>query len=224
MFLASPVLRNYTHRLTPSNERQHLSRIMARSNRTKSHHAKHFSAKLGWVGLASALLLAACAGGKPAEIELSFTERELQAALNKADMSTRLLDGLVVVSVTGQPQVKLGQPPERIGLSAQLSIKVVGLPAMPASVKGSSGLRYDDAQKAFFLEAPQLDAVTAPLLPKAMEGAARMAITRQLAASFNQTPVYSLKADSSLKEKAARQTLKSIRIEPDRIVARFGLL
>ena len=185
---------------------------------------KHFSAKLGWVGLASALLLAACASGKPAEIELSFTERELQAALNKADMSTRLLDGLVVVSVTGQPQVKLGQPPERIGIAAQLSIKVVGLPAMPASVKGSSGLRYDDAQKAFFLGAPQLDAVTAPLLPKAMEGAARTAITRQLAASFNQTPVYSLKADSSLKEKAARQTLKSIRIEPDRIVARFGLL
>jgi hypothetical protein len=185
---------------------------------------KHLSTALGWVGLAIALLLAACAGGKPAEIELSFTERELQAALNKADMSTRLLDGLVVVSVTGQPQVKLGQPPERIGIAAQLSIKVVGLPAMPANVKGSSGLLYDDAQKAFFLEAPQLDAVTAPLLPKAMEGAARAAITRQLAASFSNTPVYSLKTEGSLKEQAARQTLKSIRIEPDRIVARFGLL
>ena len=185
---------------------------------------KHLSTALGWVGLAIALLLAACAGGKPAEIELSFTERELQAALNKADMSTRLLDGLVVVSVTGQPQVKLGQPPERIGIAAQLSIKVVGLPAMPANVKGSSGLLYDDAQKAFFLDAPQLDAVTAPLLPKAMEGAARTAITRQLATSFSKTPVYSLKTEGSLKEQAARQTLKSIRIEPDRIVARFGLL
>jgi hypothetical protein len=95
---------------------------------------------------------------------------------------------------------------------------------MPASVKGSSGLRYDDAQKAFFLEEPKLDAVTAPLLPKALEGAARTAITRQLAASFNKTPVYSLKTDGSLKEQAARQTLKSIRIDPDRIVARFGLL
>ncbi|MSQ75960.1 MAG: DUF1439 domain-containing protein [Rhodoferax sp.] len=185
---------------------------------------KHFSRTLSWIGLAITLLLAACVGGKPAEMELSFTERELQAALNKADMSTRLLDGLVVVSVTGQPQVKLGQPPERIGIAAQLSIKVVGLPVMPASVKGSSGLRYDDAQKAFFLDAPQLDAVTAPLLPKAMEGAARTAITRQLAASFNKTPVYSLKTDGSLKEQAARQTLKSVRIEPDRIVARFGLL
>ncbi len=39
---------------------------------------KYFSATLGWVGLATALLLAACAGGKPAEIELSFTERECQ--------------------------------------------------------------------------------------------------------------------------------------------------
>ena len=185
---------------------------------------KHLLATLGWIGLAITLLLAACAGGKPAEMELSFTERELQAALNKADMSTRLLDGLVVVSVSGQPQVKLGQPPERIGIAAQLSIKVVGLPAMPANVKGSSGLLYDDAHKAFFLEAPQLDAVTAPLLPKAMEGAARAAITRQLAASFSNTPVYSLKTEGSLKEQAARQTLKSIRIEPDRIVARFGLL
>lgn len=186
--------------------------------------SKRLVAKLSWIGLAITLLLAACAGGKPADMELSFTERELQAALNKADMSTRLLDGLVVVSVTGQPQIKLGTPPERIGIAAQLSIKVVGLPAMPANVKGSSGLRYDDAQKAFFLDAPQLDAVTAPLLPKAMEGAARTAITRQLAACFSQTPVYSLKADGSLKEQAARQTLKSIRIEPDRIVARFGLL
>ena len=185
---------------------------------------KHFSRTLSWIGLAITLVIAACAGGKPADMELSFTERELQAALNKADMSTRLLDGLVVVSVTGQPQAKLGQPPERIGIAAQLSIKVVGLPAMPANVKGTSGLRYDDAQKAFFLDAPQLDAVTAPLLPKAMEGAARTAITRQLAASFSKTPVYSLKTDGSLKEQAARQTLKSIRIEPDRIVARFGLL
>jgi len=185
---------------------------------------KSVAAILTLCSLGIALLLAACAGGKPGEVELSFTEKELQAALNKADMSTRLLDGLVVVTVEGQPQLKLGQPPERIGISAQLSIKVVGLPAMPASVKGSCGLRYDEPQKAFFLEAPQLDAVTAPLLPKALEGAAKTAITRQLAASFSQTPVYSLKADGSLKEQAARQTLKSVRIDPDRIVARFGLL
>ena len=185
---------------------------------------KHLSATLGWVGLAITLLLAACAGGKPTEVELSFTERELQAALNKADMSKRLLDGLVLISVVDSPQVKLGTLPERIGLTAQLSIKVVGLPALPASVSGSSGLRYDQTQKAFFLDTPQLDAVTAPLLPKALEGATRTAITRQLAASFSQTPVYSLKADGSLKEQAARQTLKSIRIDPERIVARFGLL
>ena len=97
--------------------------------------------------LTLALLLAACAGGKPAEMELSFTERELQAALNKADMSTRLLDGLVVVSVTGQPQVKLGQPPERIGIAAQLSIKVVGLPAMPAS--GNLWFRFQGPRRSW---------------------------------------------------------------------------
>ena len=66
--------------------------------------------------------------------------------------------------------------------------------------------------------------LAAQLLPTAMEGAARTAVTRQLAASFSKAPVYSLKTDGSLKEQAARQTLKSIRIEPDRIVARFGLL
>ena len=38
---------------------------------------KHLSGTLGWVGLAITLLLSACAGGKPAEVELSFTEREL---------------------------------------------------------------------------------------------------------------------------------------------------
>lgn len=172
------------------------------------------------MGLAA--LLGACAGGRPAELALSFSEAEVQAALDKAEKSRELLDGLLRISVEGSPQVRLGEPPERIGLQARLSIRVSGVGAMPATVKASSGLRYEPMAKAFFLEAPRVESIEAPLLPRALEGPARNAITRQLEASFAQTPVYTLKPDGSLKEQAARGLLKSVRIERSRVVAVFS--
>ena len=174
----------------------------------------------GLTGLAA--LLASCAGGGPAEFSLSFSEAEVQAALDKAEKSRELLDGLLRVSVEGSPQVRLGEPPERIGLQARLSIRVSGVGAMPANVKASSGLRYDATAKAFFLDAPRIESIEAPLLPRALEGTARNVITRQLNASFAQTPVYTLKSDGSLKEQAARGLLKSVRIERSRVVAVFS--
>ena len=177
---------------------------------------------IGLSGLAA--LLAACAGGGPAELSLSFSETEVQAALDKAEKSRELLDGLLRVSVEGSPQVRLGEPPERIGLQTRLSIQVSGVGAMPAMVKASSGLRYEPRIKAFFLEAPRIESIEAPLLPRALEGAARNVITRQLNASFAQTPVYTLKSDGSLKEQAARGLLKSVRIERSRVVAVFSPL
>ena len=174
----------------------------------------------GLSGLAA--LLAACAGGGPAELSLSFSEAEVQAALDKAEKSRDLLDGLLRVSVEGSPQVRLGEPAERIGLQTRLSIRVSGVGAMPATVKASSGLRYDATAKAFFLEAPRIESIEAPLLPRALEGTARNVITRQLNASFAQTPVYTLKSDGSLKEQAARGLLKSVRIERSRVVAVFS--
>ena len=169
-----------------------------------------------------AALLAACAGGGPAQLSLSFSEAEVQAALDRAEKSRELLDGLLRVSVEGSPQVRLGEPPERIGLQARLSIRVSGVGAMPANVKASSGLRYYAMAKAFFLDAPRLESIDAPLLPRALEGTARKLITRQLDASFAQTPVYTLKADGSLKEQAARGLLKSVRIERGRVLAVFS--
>ena len=174
----------------------------------------------GLSGLAA--LLAACAGGGPAELSLSFSEAEVQAALDKAEKSRDLLDGLLRVSVEGSPQVRLGEPSERIGLQTRLSIRVSGVGAMPATVKASSGLRYEATAKAFFLDAPRIESIEAPLLPRALEGTARNVITRQLNASFAQTPVYTLKSDGSLKEQAARGLLKSVRIERSRVVAVFS--
>ena len=174
----------------------------------------------GLSGLAA--LLAACAGGGPAELSLSFSEAEVQAALDKAEKSRDLLDGLLRVSVEGSPQVRLGEPAERIGLQTRLSIRVSGVGAMPATVKASSGLRYEATAKAFFLDAPRIDSIEAPLLPRALEATARNVITRQLNASFAQTPVYTLKSDGSLKEQAARGLLKSVRIERSRVVAVFS--
>ena len=174
----------------------------------------------GLSGLAA--LLAACAGGGPAELSLSFSEAEVQAALDKAEKSRDLLDGLLRVSVEGSPQVRLGEPAERIGLQTRLSIRVSGVGAMPATVKASSGLRYEATAKAFFLDAPRIESIEAPLLPRALEGTARNVITRQLNASFAQTPVYTLKSDGSLKEQAARGLLKSVRIERSRVVAVFS--
>ncbi|MBU3738742.1 MAG: DUF1439 domain-containing protein [Rhodoferax sp.] len=179
----------------------------------------------GILALAGSALLLACSTHEPAGLfEIRFSQREVQAALDAARPTQALLDGRLTLGLRDRMEAVLGDPPGRIRLRAPLAITVTGLPPLPADVTGTASLRYDPARKAFFLDAPQVDSVVAPLLPRALEGVAREAITRLLASRLNQTPVYELRQDGPLKEQAARSLLQSVRIEPGQVVARFSLI
>lgn len=157
------------------------------------------------------------------EFSLTFATKDIQAAIDKAPRSKSLADGLVVVSVDGPPVVKIGEPSERIGLALRLAVQVLGSAPVKATISGSTKLVYVDTQKAFFLDDPIVNSVDAPYLPKMFEGVVADLAKEQITKVVNTTPIYVLPENGSLQQKAARRMLKTIRIQPDQVIATFAL-
>lgn len=177
-----------------------------------------------WIIGAAALLLAllsACTLVGDREFEVSFTTKELQAIIDKAPLAKPHAQGAVEIALARSPVVDIGKPEGRVGVTADLTVQVVGLKPMPAHVVCSFKLVYSEARKAFFLESPQIHALDAPLIPKAMGGLARTAIEHQLSRTLATNPVYTLRDDAPMKEQMARRMLKSIQVRDDRVVATF---
>jgi hypothetical protein len=158
------------------------------------------------------------------ELEVVFTKRDIQEAIDKAPKSAVMVDGMVVLALDGNPVIQLGDSPQRIGVSARLSVQVAGAKPVPAGFSGSARLVYSESKKAFFIEAPVVESLDAAIIPKAWEEVAKIAITNQLSRTFKATPVYVLRENGNLKERTARQLLKSIEIRKDAVVAKFGVL
>jgi len=102
---------------------------------------------------------------------------------------------------------------------ARVDISLLGNPPVPVDVVGSAGIRYDDHAKAFFLDKPVVDSVRSPALRKEAEPEARRAVMALLSAYFRSKPVYVLREDGNAQELAARWLLRSVRIEPGRVIA-----
>lgn len=174
---------------------------------------------------AAALLLAGWLGSAAPghadllEREVSFSEAEVQRALVKAGPQQRNYGGLLSLALPEAPTITLGNPEGRIGIATRLDVGLLGNPPLPVQVAATAGLRYDDQAKAFFLDQPLAHAIEAPGLPKEAEPNVRRAINRLLGEYFKTKPVYVLRADGNPQEIAARLLLRSIRIEPGRVVA-----
>lgn len=151
--------------------------------------------------------------------EVSFSEAEIQAAIDKSKPQQLNYGGLLTVSLSAPPKLTLGEPEGRAGIVARVDIALLGNPPIPVDVVGSAGIRYDDRAKAFFLDKPVVDSVRSPGLRKEAEPEARRAVTALLAGYFRSRPVYVLREDGNAQELAARWLLRSIRIEPGRVVA-----
>jgi len=151
--------------------------------------------------------------------EVSFSEAQIQAAIDKSKPQKLNYGGLLEVSLVAPPKLTLGNPEGRAGIVARVDISLLGNPPIPVDVVGSAGIRYDDSAKAFFLEKPVADSVQSPALRKDAEPNARRAITALLANYFRTKPVYVLREDGNAQELAARWLLRSIRIEPGRVIA-----
>ncbi|MBS1138877.1 MAG: hypothetical protein H6R13_330 [Proteobacteria bacterium] len=154
------------------------------------------------------------------EREIFFSEADIQTQVEKSGtMQKSYGNGMVIVSFLEPPKIRLGNPEGRAALSARINVSLLGQPAVPVAVEGTSGLRYDDNAKAFFLENPVAQAVQSQAIPREAEPMARQAITQLMNSYFRAKPVYVLREDGSTQEKAARWLLRSIRIEPGRVAA-----
>ena len=167
--------------------------------------------------LAPSLILPAHAG--LGEREVSFSEEEVQAALARKGKQEKNYGGILLVSLRDAPNIRLGQSPGRIGLAGRVFVTLVGNPALPVDVTGSAGLRYDDASKAFYLDNPLAESVETTALPREAQGMARQVVSQFIAGYFRNRPVYQLREDGSLEEQTARWLLKSVRVEPGRLIA-----
>jgi len=167
--------------------------------------------------LAPSLILPAHAG--LGEREISFSEEEVQTALARKGKQETNYGGILLVSLRDAPTIRLGLSPGRIGLAGRVFVTLVGNPALPVDVTGSAGLRYDDASKAFYLDNPLAESVETAALPREAQGMARQVVSQFIAAYFRNRPVYQLREDGSLEEQTARWLLKSVRVEPGRLIA-----
>lgn len=170
--------------------------------------------------LSGALTVSALAWGVGfMEREIAFSEVEIQAALAKSGPVEQRYGGLISASLKSAPKVTLGNPEGRVAVVARVDIAVLGNRPIPVDVAGTAGIRYDDNAKAFFLENPVAHVVESPYLPREYEPAARQAVNTLVVSYFRARPVYTLREDGSAQEAAARWLLRSVRIEPGRVVA-----
>ena len=154
------------------------------------------------------------------EKEVYFSEADIQAQIDKnGTLQKSYGKGMIVVALLEPPKIHLGAPEGKAAVAARLQVSLLGNPPVPVDVLGTSGVRYDDNSKAFFLENPVAESVQSAGIPREYEPMARQAITQMMTAYFRSKPVYMLREDGSLQEKAARWLLRSIRIEPGRVAA-----
>jgi hypothetical protein len=152
--------------------------------------------------------------------EVAFSEAEVQAAIDKKGPQQRNYAGLLTAALREPPRITLGAPENRIGVAGRIDLSgpLLAQP-LPVDMIADTGIRYDDERKAFFLENPVITSLTAPGLNKDQLALAREAVASLLSRYLQKQPVYVLREDGSLQEKAARWLLKSIRVETGRVVA-----
>jgi len=151
--------------------------------------------------------------------EVVISEAEIQAALVRSGPLQKSYGGVITVSMKDPPKISLDSPDGRAGITARMDVVWLGNSPIPVDVVARAGLRYDDRSKAFFLTSPVVEAVQSPTLSRESEALARQAVTQLIASYFRAKPVYVLREDGPSEEQTARWLLKSVRIEPGRIVA-----
>jgi hypothetical protein len=151
--------------------------------------------------------------------EISFSEAEVQNSLIKAGPQSQNYGGWMSVSLREAPTITLGNPTGRVGISARLYVALLGGSAIPVDITGAAGVRYDDRSKAFYLENPVAQSIESQAIPPEAKPGALQAINSLIVNYFRKKPIHVLREDGSPEEITARWLLRSIRIEPGKVVA-----
>jgi hypothetical protein len=165
------------------------------------------------------LAFAASVGAALFDREITFSEADIQNSLLKAGPQSQNYGGWMTVSLRDAPTITLGNPTGRVGISARLYIALLGGSPVPVDVTGTAGVRYDDRTKAFYLENPVAQSIESQAIPREAGPGALQAINTLIANYFRKKPVHVLREDGRAEEIAARWLLRSIRIEPGKVVA-----
>lgn len=168
--------------------------------------------------LTAGLLFAGSISAALLDREIAISEAEVQNSLLKAGPQTKNY-GWMTVSLRDAPSITLGNPEGRVGIAARLYIALLGGGAVPVDVTGTAGVRYDDRNKAFYLDHPVAETIESQAIPPDAKPGALQAINALIVSYFRQKPVYVLRENGSAEEIAARWLLRSIRIEPGKVVA-----
>lgn len=181
--------------------------------------------------LASALLFALTLTGSSLawsaglfEREVIFSEAEIQSALAKGAPQLLTYNGLLHLTLPKPPKITLGQTEGRAGIATKLELTLPGKPPIPVDIAGSAGVRYDEKSKSFYLDNPVAESVSSPALDPKSAPLLELAISQMMASYFRNKPVYVLRDDASPQEATARWLLKSVRIEPGRVVATLSTI
>ena len=153
------------------------------------------------------------------EQEISFSEADIQNELAKRGPLEKRYGDLLIASMPEAPRIQLGEPAERLTIHACVLLSLAGAPAVPVDLRGTAGLRYDDQEKAFYLDQPAAESVHAPGLDPQWRGLIEHSLSRMLKSYFRKTPAYRLRPDASPQESTARWLLRSVRIAPGRVIA-----
>lgn len=153
------------------------------------------------------------------EREVVFSEADIASALAKAKPLQLSYGGLISVALNEPPRILLDGNDGRARLTTGIDVELQGNKPIRVEASGRAGIRYDDQSKAFYLENPIVDSVSAPALRKEANPAIREATSQLIASYFRTKPVYVLRENGNLQEITARWLLKSVRIEPGRVVA-----
>lgn len=153
------------------------------------------------------------------EKEVQFSESEVQAEIDKRGPQEKRFGNLLTANMPQPPTVRLGKPDGRATIAARVMLSIGEAPAVPVDLTGTAGLRYDDVQKAFYIDKPEAESVESNQLAPQYQTVIRQALSQMMQSYFRNQPVYRLRADASPQEATARWLLRSVRIEPGKVIA-----
>lgn len=174
--------------------------------------------------LAALLALLAGAGllwhARQQGVELRFTAQQLQHKLAER-MPIHKPYGPLELTLQ-DPRVRLSEGSARIQARMQVTVAVPSLGrSWQGDVEASSGLRYEAAEGAFYLNAPAIERISAPGMPERYATLAGQAASSALQRFYALRPVHVL--EPTAKGLATRMLLREVHVHNGALVAKLGM-
>jgi hypothetical protein len=154
------------------------------------------------------------------EITLLIPREVLQQQLEAA-FPYEKRELLYAVSVR-DPKLQPSEKPDRIRLSLNVGVGVLGSRKISGVMTSEAGVRYDANQTAFFLENPRVTDISIRGLPRSIARQIPQVATAALQAVVKNKPIYQM-TDADRISFALRRTLKSVKFRNGQLEATLGV-